>query len=211
MHVPDLIPAASLTVESILDDLGLIGLTLLMFVENIFPPIPSEIVLPLAGYLASQGDLPAVGVLVAATLGSVLGSVVLYELARRGGRPLILRYGGLLRVGPAELDRAEAWFLRRGPVIVLVGRCIPGVRSLVSLPAGLLEMRRLEYLVLTVIGTLIWNVLLIGAGWLLGSQWENVSDVVGAASKPILAVLALGLLVAGVLWWRRRGARVEAS
>jgi membrane protein DedA with SNARE-associated domain len=211
MPAPGLIPAASQTVETILQDLGLLGLAVLMFVENIFPPIPSEVVLPLAGYLAAQGDLPVAGVLVAATLGSVIGSVVLYELARHGGRPLLLRHGRLFRVGPAEIDRAEAWFLRRGPVIVLVGRCIPGVRSLVSLPAGLLQMNRLEYLGFTLIGTLAWNVLLIGAGWLLGSQWEKVSDVVGAASTPILAAVVLGLLITGAVRWRRRAAHAEAS
>jgi membrane protein DedA with SNARE-associated domain len=211
MPAPGLIPAASQTVETILQDLGLLGLAVLMFVENVFPPIPSEVVLPLAGYLAAQGDLPVAGVLAAATLGSVIGSVVLYEIARHGGRPLLLRHGRLFRVGPAELDRAEAWFLRRGPVIVLVGRCIPGVRSLVSLPAGLLQMNRLEYLGFTLVGTLVWNVLLIGAGWLLGSQWEKVSDVIGAASTPILAAVVLGLVVAGALWWRRRAAHAEAS
>ncbi len=192
------------TVSQVIRDLGLLGLVVLMFVENVFPPIPSEVVLPLAGFFVARGELSFVGVLLASTLGSVLGSIFLYELARYGGRPFVLRYGSLLRVGSEELDRADAWFERRGPIIVLVGRCIPGVRSLVSLPAGTLKMSRLSYILLTLVGTLIWNTALIGAGWVLGEEWERVSGVVGAAGTPLLAVLLLVLGVLSVVWWWRR-------
>ncbi len=192
------------SVSQVIRDLGLLGLVVLMFVENVFPPIPSEVVLPLAGFFVARGELSFVGVLLASTLGSVLGSIFLYELARYGGRPFVLRYGSLLRVGPEELDRADAWFERRGPIIVLVGRCIPGVRSLVSLPAGTLKMSRLSYILLTLVGTLIWNTALIGAGWVLGEEWERVSGVVGAAGTPLLAVLLLVLGVLSVVWWWRR-------
>ncbi len=192
------------TVAQVIRDLGLLGLVVLMFVENVFPPIPSEVVLPLAGFFVARGELSFVGVLLASTLGSVLGSIFLYELARYGGRPFVLRYGSILRVGPEELDRADAWFERRGPIIVLVGRCIPGVRSLVSLPAGTLKMSRLSYILLTLVGTLIWNTALIGAGWVLGEEWERVSGVVGAAGTPLLAVLLLVLGVLSVVWWWRR-------
>jgi len=201
--LPELL-ALSDTAATVLRDLGLLGLVALMFAENIFPPIPSEAVLPLAGYLVAQGDLTAPGVLVASTLGSVAGSVVLYELARAGGRPFILRYGRLLRVGPGELDRAEAWFTRRGPLVVLVGRCIPGVRSLVSLPAGLLRMSRPLYIALTLAGTLVWNSVLIGAGWLLGENWTRVGDVIGPLSAPLLAAVLVALGVGAVILWRRR-------
>lgn len=195
---------ASQTVSDVLRDFGLLGLVVLMFVENIFPPIPSEVVLPLAGYLVSTDDLGFTGVLAAATLGSVLGSMFLYELARHGGRPFALRYGDLLRVGPEELERAETWFARRGPIVVLVGRCIPGVRSLVSLPAGMLRMSRALYLGLTLLGTLAWNTALIGAGWLLGSEWDRVSSVIGPISKPVLGVLLVGLGVGAFVWWWKR-------
>ncbi len=199
------------TVAQVIRDLGLLGLVALMFVENVFPPIPSEVVLPLAGFFVARGELSFVGVLLASTLGSVLGSIFLYELARYGGRPFVLRYGSLLRVGPEELDRADAWFERRGPIIVLVGRCIPGVRSLVSLPAGTLKMSRLSYILLTLVGTLIWNTALIGAGWVLGEEWERVSDVVGTAGTPLLAVLLLVLGVLSVVWWWRRHPRRRAG
>ena len=195
------------TVSQVLSDLGLLGLVALMFVENVFPPIPSEVVLPLAGFFVARGELSFVGVLFAATLGSVLGSILLYELARYGGRPFVLRYGSLLRVGPEELDRADAWFVRRGPIVVLVGRCIPGVRSLVSLPAGMLKMSRVAYILLTLVGSLIWNTALIGIGWILGEEWEKVSDVVGAVGTPLLIVVLLILGAISVVWWWRRHPR----
>lgn len=196
--------AVTETVSQVIRDLGLVGLVALMFVENVFPPIPSEVVLPLAGFFVGRGELSFVGVLLAATLGSVLGSVFLYELARYGGRPFVLRYGSILRVEPEDLDRADAWFERRGPVIVLVGRCIPGVRSLVSLPAGTLKMPRFQYIALTALGSLVWNAALIGAGWILGEEWERVAEVVGPVGKPLLAALAIFLAVASVVWWWRR-------
>ena len=195
------------TVSQVISDLGLLGLVALMFVENVFPPIPSEVVLPLAGFFVARGELSFVGVLFAATLGSVLGSILLYELARYGGRPFVLRYGSLLRVGPEELDRADAWFVRRGPIVVLVGRCIPGVRSLVSLPAGMLKMSRVAYILLTLVGSLIWNTALSGIGWILGEEWENVSDVVGAVGTPLLIVVLLILGAISVVWWWRRHPR----
>ena len=196
--------AVTETVSQIIRDLGLLGLVALMFVENVFPPIPSEVVLPLAGFFVGRGELSFVGVLLAATLGSVLGSVFLYEMARYGGRPFVLRYGSILRVEPEDLDRADAWFERRGPVIVLVGRCIPGVRSLVSLPAGTLKMPRVQYIALTLVGSLVWNAALIGAGWLLGEEWDRVSDAVGAVGTPLLVVVLVVLGAASFLWWWRR-------
>ena len=206
VHLP-VIFALTDTVSQVLSDLGLLGLVALMFVENVFPPIPSEVVLPLAGFFVARGELSFVGVLFAATLGSVLGSILLYELARYGGRPFVLRYGSLLRVGPEELDRADAWFVRRGPIVVLVGRCIPGVRSLVSLPAGMLKMSRVAYILLTLVGSLIWNTALIGIGWILGEEWEKVSDVVGAVGTPLLIVVLLILGAISVVWWWRRHPR----
>lgn len=198
--------AISAVAGELLRDLGLAGLFVLMFAENVFPPIPSEAVLPLAGYMVAIDELSPASVLVVSTAGSLAGSVFLYELARHGGRPFIERYGRLLRVGPEDLDRAEQWFARRGPIVVLAGRCIPGVRSLVSLPAGALRMSRPLYAGLTLLGTLMWNSLLIGAGWLLGSEWETVGEVIGPMSKPLLAATLLALAIGAAIFWRRRAA-----
>jgi membrane protein DedA with SNARE-associated domain len=189
-----------LSPSQILRDLGYAGLGLLMVAETVFPPIPSEAVLPLAGYLVEQGELNLAAVLITSTAGSVLGAVLLYEAARHGGRPFAERFLRFGRLDPAKLADAERWFARRGPLVVLAGRCIPGVRSLVSLPAGVLRMPRWQYLLYTALGSAVWNTLLVGAGYALGSQWERVSDVVGPLSKPLLA--AAVVVVAGVLLWR---------
>jgi membrane protein DedA with SNARE-associated domain len=195
----------ALSLAGIIRQFGYAGLVLLMLVETVFPPIPSEAVLPLAGYFVERGELAFIGVLIATTGGAVLGAVVLYELARHGGRPVVAR---LLRVGrmdAVKLEEAERWFAKRGPLVVLVGRCIPGVRSVVSLPAGLLRMPRWQYIGLTALGSLVWNTLLVGAGYMLGNHWHRVADVIGPLSTPlvVLAVAAIG----GVLLWhvlRRR-------
>jgi membrane protein DedA with SNARE-associated domain len=194
-----------LSLSGVLDDLGYAGLLLLMLAETVFPPIPSEAILPLAGYLVERGELDFAGVLVTSTAGAVLGAQVLYEAARAGGRPFGLRFARFARLDPARLDEAEVWFARRGALVVLVGRCVPGVRSLVSLPAGVLRMRRSTYLLFTTLGSAVWNTVLIGAGYLLGTQWERVSDVVGPVSRPLLFALA----AVGAVLLLRHGLRVR--
>jgi membrane protein DedA with SNARE-associated domain len=151
--VPDTVLALSTT--QLLEDLGTLGVFVLMFAETLFPPIPSEAILPLAGYLVEQGDLGFTGVLLASTAGAMLGASVLYELARRGGRPFALRFAKVARIDEARLDATERWFARRGVWVVLLGRCVPGVRSLVALPAGVLQMRRGVYLAASLAGTLM--------------------------------------------------------
>ncbi len=192
--------------SGLIEQTGYLGVAFLMFAETVFPPIPSEAILPLAGYLAERGELHPLLVLLTSTAGSVLGAVVLYEAARHGGRPFADRFVRRAHIDPARLDEAEAWFARRGVWVVLLGRCIPGVRSVVSLPAGLLRMPRLTYIALTLVGSLAWNTLLVGAGYLLGTQWERVSDVIGPLSTPLLAVAVLAL-AGGLTWaWLRSSA-----
>lgn len=196
------------SLTEVLRDLGYAGLVLLMVAETVFPPIPSEVVLPLAGYFVEQGAFGAAAVLAASTAGSVFGALLLYEASRLGGRPFADRFVRFARLDAAKLDEAERWFARRGPLVVLCGRCLPGVRSLVSLPAGLLRMPRPTYLALTLAGSLVWNAVLVGAGYALGTQWERVGEVVGPVAKPLL--LTVVLLAAAVLAWRGLAARRPA-
>ena len=196
------------TISGLLTDLGYVGLALLMVAETVFPPIPSEVVLPLAGYLVQQGEFTFAGALVASTTGSLVGALALEEAARHGGRPFAERFVRFAHLDPARLVDAERWFRRRGRLMVLGGRRVPGVRSLVALPACVLRMPRGEYIVLTLIGSTIWNALLIGAGYVLGAQWEHVSDAIGRLSTPLLVVAALavvGLVIRCGLRARRRG------
>ena len=182
---------------------GYAGLFAAMLAENLFPPIPSEIVLPLAGFEVSQGELTFLGTVLAATMGSLVGALVLYAVGLYGGRPLVLRWGRVLRVGPADLERAEGWFERWGDWVVLGARVVPIARSVVSIPAGFARMPLGRFTLPTAIGSLVWNVILVGAGHQLGANWEKVSDIASRYSDVMLA-LALLFVVGGVVWIVRR-------
>jgi membrane protein DedA with SNARE-associated domain len=189
------------TVTQVIEQLGYAGLVAIMALEHVFPPIPSELVLPLAGFEVGRGNLNFVGALLAATAGSLAGASLLYAAARAGGRPLILRHHRILRLSEDELDRAERRFERHSVWIVVLGRMVPGIRSAVSVPPGLLRMPFRRYLALTLVGSLAWNALLIFAGQQLGSRWDEVGHVVDPIARWTLAAcvpLAIGWLV-----WRR--------
>ena len=178
---------------------GVAMLVLLILLENIFPPIPSEVILPLAGFLVFEGQMSFVEAVVAATIGSVAGAAILYALGRHGGRPLLLRYGRVLRLDERRLDRADDWFDRHGPTIVFFGRMLPGVRSVVSVPAGLSEMRIPVFVALTTLGSALWNAALIGAGWGLGENWREASEVIEPLTVPVVVTVAV-LAVSYVLF-----------
>jgi membrane protein DedA with SNARE-associated domain len=188
----------------LIGELGYAGLVVLMAVEHVFPPIPSELVLPLAGFEVGRGNLSLVGALVASTAGSAIGASALYLLARRGGRPLVLRLRRLLRVDEEDLDRAERRFRRHSAWMVVLGRMVPGVRSLVSLPPGLLRMGFGRYLALTLTGSLVWNTALIVAGQQLGSRWSEVGGVVGPVAQWVVVAIIPLTAVALVMRYRRK-------
>jgi membrane protein DedA with SNARE-associated domain len=178
--------------------LGYVGLALLLIAENLFPPIPSEVVLPLAGFLVGRGDLGFWQALLVSTLGSVAGALILYILGRYGGRRLVLRYGRFLRVDDDGLDRADGWFRRYGDWVVLFARVVPFARSVVSIPAGTMKMPAIRFTAMTALGSLAWNTLLIGAGVILGANWQRVEVWIGSYSNVVLvgaAVAVAALLV----------------
>ena len=179
-------------------------LTALLVLENLFPPIPSEIVLPFAGALVSDGGMSFPGAVLAATVGSLVGALILYAAGRYGGRPLLYRYRGVLRLSEEQLDRADAWFDARGSWIVLLGRLVPGVRSIVSIPAGASEMPMVRFVVLTTIGSAAWNAALIGGGWALGSNWEDVSALVDRFQTLVIAAAVVAVVGGGAFLLRRR-------
>lgn len=184
---------------------GYPGLVAIMVIENLFPPIPSEIVLPLAGYEVHQGELNFVLTVLAATLGALIGALILYAVGRFGGRPAVVRWGKYLRVGPEEVARSEVWFERWGDWVVLGARLVPGARSVVSVPAGMARMPLPRFVALTTFGSLVWNTILIGVGYLLGANWDDISGALGTTGKIVLiaAVLGLGGLLVGN-WVRKR-------
>jgi membrane protein DedA with SNARE-associated domain len=186
---------------------GGLGLAAVMAVESVVPPIPSEIVLPLAGSQLAGGDVAFLVAVLAATAGSVVGAWVLYAVGRFGGRPLLLRLQPLLRIDEARLARAEAYFARRGDWLVLAGRLVPGVRALVSVPAGMARMPLGRFTALTAAGSFTWNAGLIEAGKLLAQRWAEVTALVAPASTGLLAAAMAAAPVAW-LWRRARAATV---
>ena len=193
-------------IEDAVVEAGYAGIAAVMAIETVFPPIPSELVLPLAGFQVAKGTLAFVPALAASTLGAVLGALVLYAIARVGGRRAVLRMHPLLRITADDMDRADRWFDRRAVAIVLFGRLVPGVRSLVSVPAGLSEMPLPLFLAATAAGALLWNAALLGAGVLLGAQYDRVEGYVGPVSTAVIAAVGVAC-VAGVVWLRRRAPR----
>ena len=198
-------------VQDVINQFGYFGVALLVVIENVFPPIPSEIVLPFAGFVAqqsasavnatadaAQSDTTVVGMMIAATVGSVVGALILYFVSAAIGperlRAFVERFGKWFGVKSSDLVRAEEWFDRRSVVAVLVGRCVPLIRSIVSIPAGFRRMKLTSFVVLTAIGSAVWNIALIGAGAVLGDQWERVGEYVGVFQWLVIAAI-LVLLV----------------
>jgi membrane protein DedA with SNARE-associated domain len=180
-------------VQDVIESLGYTGVALLVIAENLFPPIPSEIVLPFAGFVARRGDGSVIVMVVASTIGSVIGALVLYAIAAAIGperiHSFVLRFGKWFGVKESDMVRAEEWFDRRSNAAVLVGRCVPLIRSLVSIPAGFRRMKFVPFITLTAIGSAVWNIALIGAGAVLGDQWDRVGEFVGIFQWFVVAAI----------------------
>ncbi len=200
-------------VTNVIEALGYPGLTVLVALENVFPPIPSEIILPLAGFLTGQGRFSFPLVLIATTIGSLAGALVLYGIGVAAGqqrvRRLVARYGHWALLTPDDLTRSEDWFDRYGPIAVFIGRLAPIVRSLVSIPAGYRRMPVGQFLVLTGLGSALWNGALVGLGWALGENWHIIDRYVGWLQYLVLAVAAV--LIVRFIWLRLRARRVIGS
>lgn len=193
-------------VKRVLEATGYAGVVLLMFVENVFPPIPSEVVMPYAGFVASRGDLILAGVVLAGSLGSVLGAVPLYYAGRWVDEERLKRWAGdhghWLMVKPRDVEKAQHWFDRHATLAVFLGRMVPGVRSLISIPAGFTRMHLGRFLVWTALGTTLWAGLLAWLGAYLGARYEAVERWTGPLSWLVLG--GLGLWYAAHVWRHHR-------
>lgn len=178
-------------VQGMMENLGAFGIGLLMFLENIFPPIPSEIIMPLAGYQAAVGNMSIVTVIVAGTIGAILGIIPWYALGYYVGEKRIVRlaekYGRWMTLSPEDVVKADEWFSRHGKWAIVVGRLVPTVRTLISIPAGLARIPFWLFLGLSAIGTLAWTAGLAMAGYMLGQNYELVDQYVGPVSNIVVA------------------------
>jgi membrane protein DedA with SNARE-associated domain len=185
-------------VIDVVDAIGEIGVGVLIALENLVPPIPSEVILPLAGFRANEGELNLLLTWMAATIGALVGAIVLYGIGRGVGYERLEELAGkpwFIFFGRKDLERGERFFERHGAKIVLLGRCVPLVRSVVSVPAGLAEMPLPKFLLYTAIGSGVWNALFIGLGYALGDQYDRVEGWVQPISYAVLAALVAWLAV----------------
>ena len=182
----------------LIEQSGYLGVGFLMFLETIFPPIPSEVIMPVAGVAAAQGKLSFTLSVASGTAGAMLGNIVWYLAARALGhdriKPIIQRYGKWLTLDWDDVEKAHRWFDRHGIALVFLGRLIPTIRSIVSIPAGLLDMRFRNFVIASTIGTALWTAILAGAGYKLQENFRDVGKIIGPVSNVVLAVLVLAYL-----------------
>jgi membrane protein DedA with SNARE-associated domain len=196
-------------VFSIMDQMGALGVGLLILLENLIPPIPSEVVLPLAGFRARTGALEPISVWLAATAGSVLGALMLYGLGAWLGYDRLHRLAGhrwFILTGQKDLERGQRLFEKHGRKVVLLARFVPFLRSVVSIPAGIVGMRMVTFLTLTAIGSGVWNAAFVLLGWVLGENWGSVQRWLGPVSYVVIGLLVIGLIVLVVRKLRSRTA-----
>ncbi|WP_368419634.1 DedA family protein [Rhodovarius sp.] len=189
---------------------GYAGVFVLMLAENLFPPIPSELIMPLAGFSAARGHMSLLGVVLAGVAGTLAGNVVWFELARAFGvartKRLSARFGRWLGITDEDLDKAQLTLRRHGPWAVFLGRMMPGIRTVISIPAGLIEMPRLVFYGLTALGSTIWVGGLAVLGYWLEERFDVVESWIDPFSKVFLALFVLAFVWPVVrVWMRRRG------
>jgi len=198
-------------VVSLVGALGAPGVGIAVAAENLFPPIPSEVILPSAGFAAASGSMGLVSAIVWATIGSVVGALALYALGAWFGRARFYSLASKIPfVKEADIERAEAWFVRRGPLAVLLGRVVPVVRSLISIPAGIERMKLLPFTLYTAIGSALWNSVLIGAGYALGANWAIVEEWISRYQLIVFGLAGIALIVWMVRKWTVRRPRKSA-
>ncbi|ATW23505.1 DedA family protein [Candidatus Formimonas warabiya] len=190
----------------ILNQFGYIGIFLLITIENVFPPIPSEVILTFGGFMTTYAKMKVWGVILAATAGSVMGAIILYVIGRvfhteRLERLFDSKLGKLLQLKKEDVERAEKWFLKRGNKAIFFCRFIPIVRSLISIPAGVARIKFSSFLTLTIIGTFIWNAVLVFLGRIAGNAWETIVHyvdiyaMIAAAFFALVAILIVAIFV----------------
>ncbi|MAM87119.1 MAG: alkaline phosphatase [unclassified Hahellaceae] len=198
-------------VISLVERTGYFGIALLMFAENVFPPIPSELIMPLGGYVAAKGELNVIVVVIAGSFGSLLGAMFWYYIGRMVGADRLKRWasrhGRWLALSPHEIDAARNWFQRHGWAAVFFGRMVPGIRTLISVPAGMAEMKLLPFLLYSAAGTILFTALLTGAGFLLENNFELIGKYMNPVSNVVVIGLVLGYIYRVLTFDRRNAAR----
>ena len=193
----------------IMNNYGYLGIGLLILIENVFPPIPSEVILTFGGLMTTRTNLTVLGVIISATIGSLLGAIVLYLIGKILNKDRLIKiveskYGRLLRVKRKDIESADKWFLEKGTGTVFFCRFIPVVRSLISIPAGMSEMSMVKFIIYTVVGSAIWNTVLVCVGAFAGSQIDNILNILDNVSHIVLILLIVIFIVCAFLFYKSR-------
>ena len=193
----------------IMNNFGYLGVFLLIAIENVFPPIPSEVILLFGGFMTTFSDMNIVGVIIASTLGSVLGAIILYYIGKilnkdRLKKIITSKPGKILRLKPEDIDKADEWFDTKGNKTVFFCRFVPIIRSLISIPAGMSEMPMKKFLLYTAAGSLIWNAALTIAGSIVGENWTNIVDIMDQYSHIILILLIIIFVIAVIIFYKKK-------
>ncbi|GAB3071323.1 DedA family protein [Salinicoccus sesuvii] len=195
----------------IMNNFGYIGITFLMALENIFPPIPSEVVLTFGGFMTTQSSLSIVGVILSSTTGSVGGAIALYYFGMYQGQKriekIVDKWGHILRLNKEDIDKSNNWFSKYESWAVFLCRFVPLMRSIISIPAGMAHMNILLFLVLTTIGTLIWNTVLVYLGASVGGSWQTIVGYMDIYSRVMYGILLLVIIVLIVVLIRKKKKR----
>ena len=195
-------------ITDIMNSYGYLGIFFLIMIENVFPPIPSELILTFGGFMVISSNMTIVGVIIAATLGSVVGALILYFIGKILNKERLIKivtskYGKLLRVKPKDIESADKWFDTKGNITVLFCRFVPIVRSLISIPAGMSEMPMFKFLLYTTIGSAVWNTALVCVGAFAGDKKDAILAFIDNASHIILIVLII-LIIGFIIWFYYR-------
>jgi membrane protein DedA with SNARE-associated domain len=198
-------------VQDLIRDMGYVGLFVLIILESTMVPVPSLLVMPFAGFLASQGDFSLPAILAINSVGALVGSSLSYWLGIAGGKPLLLKYGKYVLVRPADLEKTEIFFERHGAWTVFIARFLPVVRHLISIPAGVARMRLPAFLFQTFLGATAWGGGLMLVGYILGSQWERVAKVAKRVDLVVAGIVVLTLVFLAVRFVARRRSQRSAA
>ncbi|WP_323703970.1 DedA family protein [Mammaliicoccus sp. Dog046] len=194
-------------ITSVMEQFGYYGIALLILLENVFPPIPSEVILTFGGFMTTKSDMNIVGVVIASTIGSVGGAVILYWIGRilnvERLERIIEKWGKYLRLTKEDVRKADAWFDRYGPWTVFFCRFIPLIRSLISVPAGMSGMNQWLFLLLTTLGTLIWNLVLVIVGAKVGDNWHQIVNYMDIYSQFMYVIIAIGIIIF-IIWFVKK-------
>jgi membrane protein DedA with SNARE-associated domain len=190
-----------------MEQYGYFGILLMIALENLFPPIPSEVILTFGGFMTTYTKLTPIGVIVVATLGSVIGAIILFYIGKLLGverlERIIDKYGRILRVKKEDIRKADAWFEKYGYWAVFLCRMVPLIRSLISVPAGMSHMKFVPFLLFTTFGTLIWNSILVYVGAAVGDNWHDIVSFMDVYSNIAYAIIAIIVIIVAVLYFRR--------